>query len=232
MEDIRTNLESVRGKIEKAAQRVGRSPDEIILVGVSKVQPLEKLEAAVAAGLIHVGENRVQEAATKVPHITGNVVWHLIGHLQRNKARKAAQLFNMIESVDSERLVKELSKQCESLDTTLDVLLEVNLGDERAKSGVKPNDLMDLVKCSVRLPGVIVKGIMVIPPFLPDPEASRPYFKEAKRLLEELKGAGIEELDIRHLSMGMSNDYEIAVEEGATIVRVGTAIFGERHCQV
>ena len=228
MDSIRENLRNIRSRIEKAAERAGRSPDEITLVGVSKVQPLEKIQAAVEAGLVHLGENRVQEAAGKVPQIKGNVHWRLVGHLQRNKAKKAVELFDMIESIDSERLAEEVARRCVDAGKTMDILLEVNVGGEEAKTGIEASKLMDLARFCARLEGISVKGIMVIPPFDTNPENSRPYFQRSRRLFEELRGAAIEGLDIRHLSMGMSSDFEVAIEEGATIVRVGTAIFGQR----
>ena len=228
MENIRKNLEDVRKRIERAAERAGRSPEQITLVGISKVQPIEKIQAAVDAGLVYLGENRVQEAAGKIPQITGNVHWRLVGHLQRNKAKKAVELFDMIESIDSERLADEVSRRCEAAGKVMDILLEVNVGGEEAKTGVEPSRLMDLARFCAGLEGISVKGIMVIPPFDPDPEKSRPYFQRSRRLFEDVKEAEIEGLDIRRLSMGMSNDFEVAIDEGATIVRVGTAIFGQR----
>ena len=228
MEDIRENLRNVRSRIERAAERAGRSPDEITLVGICKVQPVEKIQAAVDAGLVHLGENRVQEAAAKIPQIKGNAHWRLVGHLQSNKVKKAVELFDVIESIDSERLAEEVSRRCVEAGKTMDVLLEVNVAGEEAKTGVEQSGLIDLARFCARLGGISVKGIMVIPPFDADPERSRPYFQRSRRLFEELKDAGIAGLDIRHLSMGMSSDFEGAIEEGATIVRVGTAIFGQR----
>ncbi|MBN1593530.1 MAG: YggS family pyridoxal phosphate-dependent enzyme [Candidatus Coatesbacteria bacterium] len=229
MESIKRNLEEVREKIEKAAARAGRSVNEITLVGVSKVQPIEKVQAAVDAGLKYLGENRVQEASDKIPVIRGDVHWRLIGHLQRNKAKRAVELFDMIESIDSDRLAEEVAKRCVEAGKTMDILLEVNVGDEDAKTGIESANLMDLARFSAQLEGISVKGIMVIPPFDPNPENSRPYFVRSRKLFEELRDAKIDGLDIHHLSMGMSADYEVAIEEGATIVRVGTAIFGQRE---
>jgi len=228
MENIRENLRGVRDRIEKAAERAGRSPDEITLVGISKVQPIEKIHAAVDAGLVHLGENRVQEAAGKIPQIKGNIHWRLVGHLQRNKAKRAVELFDMIESIDSERLAQEVARRCVDAGKTMEILLEVNVGGEEAKTGVEPSKLLDLARFCAGLEGVSVEGIMVIPPFDPDPEKSRPYFQRSRRIFESLRDAAIEGLDIRRLSMGMSSDFEVAIEEGATIVRVGTAIFGQR----
>ena len=227
-ESVKNNLQSVRNRIAAAARRVGRSPDEVTLVGISKVQPIEKVQAAVDAGLMQLGENRVQEAAGKIPHIAGDVHWRLVGHLQRNKAKKAVELFEMIESIDSERIAQEVSRRCVNLGKNMDILIEVNVGAEDAKAGVAPSQLTGLARLCASLQGITLKGIMVIPPFDPDPEKSRPYFREARRMFEELRDAKIDGADICHLSMGMSNDFEVAVEEGATIVRVGTAIFGPR----
>ncbi len=164
MEDIRKNLRDVRSRIEKAAERVGRSPAEITLVGISKVQPIEKIQAAVDAGLVHLGENRVQEAADKLPQIKGNLHWRLVGHLQRNKAKKAVELFDMIESIDSERLAQEVSRRCIEAGKTMEILLEVNVGGEEGKTGVEPSRLTDLARFCAGLEGISVEGIMVIPP--------------------------------------------------------------------
>ncbi len=229
MSSIEDNLRIVRDRIAAAAFRAGRSPDEVTLVGISKLQPVERVQAAVDAGLLHLGENRVQEAAGKIPLINGNVHWRLVGHLQRNKAKKAVELFEMIESIDSLRIADEVSRRCVEVGKTMSILIEVNLAGEETKSGVVPSELHDLARHCAKLPQLHLQGIMVIPPFDPDPERSRPYFREARRMFEELKAAQIEGADIRGLSMGMSNDFEIAVEEGATIVRVGTAIFGPRR---
>jgi len=229
MEVVRRNLELVRERIAKAAARAARRPEEITLVGVSKVQPVEKIQAAVDAGLSHVGENRVQEAASKIPQVHGKVCWHLVGHLQRNKAKKAVEIFDVIESIDTERIAEEVSKRCRAAGKVMDVLLEVNLEREPSKTGVEPGGLLALAEFCAQLDSIKVSGIMVIPPYEPDPEKSRPYFQKARRLFDELRAAGIPGVEARELSMGMSNDFEVAIEEGATIVRVGTAIFGPRQ---
>lgn len=229
IERVQQSLELVRQRIADAAHRVGRSPDEITLVGATKGQPIDAIKAAVEAGLTYLGESKVQEALQKKPQLPEHVVWHMIGHLQRNKAQKAIELFDMIESVDSERIAVEISRRCQAAGKVMEVLLEVNVGDEWSKTGASSSDVVELARLCSGLGGIRVVGIMVIPPFEPDPEDSRPYFREARDLLEALgkmEGVGP---DIHHLSMGMSHDYAIAVEEGATIVRVGTAIFGPRY---
>jgi PLP dependent protein len=218
--DIKQNLDRVREAIARAAARAGRSPSEVLLIGVSKTVEAERIALAVAAGVPALGENRVQEAKEKIEALGRPVPWHLIGHLQTNKARDAARLFDWIHSVDRLELAQELDRRARALDRVLDVLLEVNVGEEPQKSGARPGEVKALLDACAGLGALRVRGLMAIPPAALDPELTRPHFR---RLRELRDGAGLE-----HLSMGMSADYEVAVEEGATMVRVGTAIFGAR----
>ena len=216
---IAENIARVRERVQAAARRAGRDPGEITLMAVSKTVEPERIRQAYEAGVRVFGENRVQEFERKVPDLRGlaGAEWHLIGHLQSNKAKRAAELFGAVDSVDSLKLARKLDEAAED---PLPVLVEVNIGGEEAKSGVGPNsaELGELL--SEKFKKVVVRGLMAIPPFSDDPESTRPYFRKMRELQEEL---GLEAL-----SIGMSHDFEVAIEEGSTCVRVGTAIFGER----
>lgn len=236
---IEQRVARVRVRIAAAARRAGRSPAEITLVAVTKTHPAEAVAAALAAGVPDTGENRVQEAAEKVAQLAsqrGAIRWHLIGHLQRNKARLAAELFDMIHSLDSLRLAEALSRHGDNRDA-LDVLLQVNVSGEASKEGFAlpggaenraalPAFLADVGRI-VALPGIRVRGLMTVAPWGSDPEAARPAFR-ALRLLRDELAQGFPQADWSQLSMGMTDDFEVAIAEGATIVRVGRAIFGER----
>ncbi|HZW36096.1 MAG: YggS family pyridoxal phosphate-dependent enzyme [Deltaproteobacteria bacterium] len=224
---VKDRAARVLDRVERAAVRSGRSPGSIRLVAVSKTHPVERVAEAYAAGLRVFGENYVQEAEEKVRAFP-DAEWHLIGRLQSNKARKAASLFGWVQSVDSLRLLAELSRRCVEGGKRMPVLIEVNLAGEESKAGVPPGELPALLSSAAALQGVRVRGLMAIPPMTEDPEESRPYFARLRELLGRcatLEGAGGE---LTELSMGMSNDFEAAIEEGATMVRVGTAIFGSR----
>jgi PLP dependent protein len=218
--DIRGNLERVQGAIAAACQRSGRSPGDVLLIAVSKTVEVERIRAAIAAGVACLGENRVQEAREKIDTLGRPVPWHLIGPLQTNKAKDAARLFDWIHSVDRLELAAELSRRARALGRTVDVLLEINVGEEPQKAGARPQEIKSLLDAAAGLDGIRVRGLMAIPPAVAEAEQSRPWFR---RLRELRDGTGLE-----HLSMGMSADFEVAVEEGATMVRVGTAIFGPR----
>jgi len=218
--DIRANLERVQGAIAAACRRAGRAPGEVLLVAVSKTMDAERVRTAIEAGVAALGENRVQEAKEKIEALGHPVPWHLIGHLQTNKARDAVRLFDCVQSVDRLELAKELDRRAAAVDRTLDALLEVNLAEEPQKGGARPDEVKALLDDIAALPRIRIRGLMAIPPAATDAEATRPHFRRLRALRD---AAGLE-----HLSMGMSADYEVAVEEGATIVRVGTAIFGAR----
>lgn len=210
---VADNVAAVEATIAAACARAGRKRDEVTLVAVSKTFPAAAVDEAIAAGITEVGENRVQEAREKRPDVRGNARWHLIGHLQSNKAKDAVRLFDVIESVDSIALGEKIARAAEK---PVDVLLQVNIGDEPQKNGIARGEVEPVLRALQKLPELHVKGLMAIPP-LGD---SRPYFQELKRMRDAL---GLEQL-----SMGMSDDYEAAIEEGSTIVRVGRAIFGSR----
>jgi len=220
MEDVKGNLERVRERVARAAERAGRQPDDVLLIGASKTVEVERIRQALAAGLGALGENRVQEAKAKVEALGHLVPWHLIGPLQTNKARDAVALFDVIHSVDRVELARELDRRAQAQYRVIDVLLEVNLGAEPAKSGVRPDGLGALIDTITSLGHLRPRGLMAIPPVAERPEEARGWFR-ALRELGERHG-------LNELSMGMSADYEVAIEEGATMVRVGTAIFGAR----
>lgn len=226
---IQENLSRVRERIATAARRAGRKPEEITLVGVSKTHPAEVIQAAFDAGLRHFGENRVQEWEAKRSGIAGlRATWHLIGHLQSNKATRAAHLFSTVDSIDDFALALKLDRACSDLPegVRLRVLLEVQFGSEQTKSGVAELDLPELAEKVYRLPRLELAGLMCIPPFLAEPERVRPYFSRLRELREQVAGRLGRRLPV--LSMGMSHDFEVAILEGSTEVRVGTALFGTR----
>ncbi len=218
------NLASVRERIEKAALRAGRNTDEIKLVAVSKTHPASILADAIAAGIKTFGENKVQEGQEKIPVVgRDKAEWHLIGHLQSNKARKAVQLFDVIESLDSLELAQRLERICEEeRRESLSVFVQVDLANEATKSGILEKDLADLVKFLQSCNLLRLDGLMIVPPYFENAEDVRPYFRRLRLIRDEVLPDG-------GLSMGMSHDFEIAIEEGATVVRVGTAIFGQRE---
>lgn len=218
--DLKVNLERVQEAIARACGRAGRSPDEVRLIAVSKTVEMERIRLAIAAGVPALGENRVQEAREKIEALGRPVPWHLIGSLQTNKAKDAARLFDWVHSVDRLELARELDRRARALGRTVDALLEVNVGEEPQKTGVRPDEIRLLLDALAGMSGIRIRGLMAIPPAVESGEQSRPHFR---RLRELRDAAGLE-----HLSMGMSADFEVAIEEGATMVRVGTAIFGPR----
>ena len=229
MWSISDSISSLRGRIAAASARAGRDPREVKLVAVSKNIDVERIVLAVEAGVRDFGENRVQEAAEKIPRVHADVTWHFVGHLQRNKAKDAVELFSLMHSLDSIRLARELDRRCEMADSTIDLLLQVNISGEATKFGVPPEMARDVLLEIARYERLRVRGLMVIAPYSDNPEDARPWFSQARQLMRELGRLSISNVSMDELSMGMSGDYEVAIEEGATIIRVGTAIFGERQ---
>jgi len=225
VDTIRERLAAVRRRIEAAAGRSGRAAASVTLVAVSKTMPVEAIREAVAAGATILGENRVQEARDKIEALAGAVEWHLIGHLQTNKAKLAVGLFDRIHSLDSIRLAHELERHAGEAGRRVRCLVQVNVGGEEQKNGASESEVRPLLEAASRLPHILVEGLMAIPPFLSDPEAVRPFFRRLRVLREALARDGF---FLPDLSMGMTQDFEVAIEEGATLVRVGTAIFGPR----
>ncbi|MCK5235849.1 MAG: YggS family pyridoxal phosphate-dependent enzyme [Deltaproteobacteria bacterium] len=227
--NIKENLDNITSRIFKATRKAGRDPSEVTLLAASKTMELKQIKEAIAAGVRVFGENYVQEAKEKIEKTARKpVAWHFIGHLQKNKAKLAVELFDMIESVDSIELATELNKKAKTAEKTLNILIEVNLAKEKSKGGVTPKQVDKLVKKANELSNIKVKGLMAIPPYTENPEHVRPYFIALRRIAERINREKIPGVFLNELSMGMSSDFEVAIEEGATIVRVGTAIFGER----
>jgi pyridoxal phosphate enzyme (YggS family) len=223
------NLAAIRERIEAACVRAGRDPSGVKLVGVTKRVPVERVRKGIEAGLEILGENYIQEAMTKKEALAGlHVSWHCIGHLQTNKAKMAIECCDWIETVDREAIATELNRRAKAAGKKVPVLIQVNIGGEEAKSGVRPDELSSFFKLVSGLESLEVCGLMALPPFFDQPERVRPYFRQMRGLLEKLKreAAGPEKLV--ELSMGMSGDFEVAIEEGATLVRIGTALFGGR----
>jgi hypothetical protein len=220
MPDIAANLEHVRERLARAAERAGRRADDVLLIGVSKTVEVERIRQALAAGLRALGENRVQEAREKVGALGRPVAWHLVGHLQTNKVRDALELFDVIQSLDRLDLARELERRAAARGRVVETLLQVNLAAEPTKGGVAPDAVGETLDAVGKLPHVRVRGLMAIPPEVERAEDARRWFRQLRELGERH--------GLRELSMGMSGDFEVAVEEGATMVRVGTAIFGPR----
>jgi pyridoxal phosphate enzyme (YggS family) len=229
---VAQNVETVTERIRAAVRRAGRSSNDVTLMAVSKTQPPECIREAYDVGLRLFGENRVQEFAGKAGLLGDlhDAEWHMIGHLQTNKAAKTAELFCSVDSVDSLKLAEKLSAAAEKMGKKLDVLIEINVGGEAAKSGTAPNsqELEELLVAAPRLDALVFRGLMTVPPFTDDPEGARPYFRKLRELRDTIAARKLPAIAMDQLSMGMSHDFEIAIEEGSTCVRVGTAIFGER----
>ncbi|MBM9615400.1 YggS family pyridoxal phosphate-dependent enzyme [Desulfobulbus rhabdoformis] len=226
---ISDNLRQIKANIATAANKAGRDPQTVKLVAVSKYVPIERIQEAVDAGQRLFGENYLQEAAEKIERLQGDISWHFIGHLQSNKAKQAASLFPMVETVDRLKIARALDNQASQLGKELSILIQVNVGREAQKSGVLPEEAPTLLRAIQAETNLKVCGLMTMPPFFDAPEKSRPFFRQLKELADELASKRLF-TDNSHveLSMGMSGDYEVAIEEGATIVRVGTALFGSR----
>jgi pyridoxal phosphate enzyme (YggS family) len=229
---IAANISSVRDRIALAARAAGRNAGDIALMAVSKTQPAERIREAYNAGQRLFGENRVQDFATKAAALQDLRAgeWHMIGHLQTNKAAKSAELFRAVDSIDSLKLAERLNAAASTLSRKLDVLIEINVGGEAEKSGVALDSpaLQELLIAAPRLEALVFRGLMTVPPFTDDPEGARPYFRKLRELRDTIAAGKLPAISMDQLSMGMSHDFEVAIEEGSTCVRVGTAIFGER----
>jgi pyridoxal phosphate enzyme (YggS family) len=227
---VKSKLYSVNERIRKAAVAAGRDPDSVRLVAVSKTKPVALIREAVAAGVTIIGESYVQEARDKFSELSNlSVSWHFIGHLQTNKVKYVIRMFDLIHSVDSLKLAIEINKQAEKIDKIQNILIQVNIGEELSKSGISPRSTRALVETIAPLLHVRVKGLMTLPPFFDDPEKAAPYFKALRLLRDDIQKTGIASVSLNELSMGMTGDFEAAIAEGATLVRIGTALFGERN---
>jgi len=228
MVDVASNCRNILIRINEAAKKCGRKAQDIKLLGAAKAQSIDVIHAAVAAGVTLIGENYVQEAKEKMARISQSVEWHMIGHLQRNKAKAAVELFDVIESLDNLALAREIDREGRKQGKTVRVFIEVNLGGEESKSGIAKNQVASLLEEAAKLSHLHVEGLMTVPPFHENLEEVRPYFRELRELREKLNESHLPNIDLKELSMGMTHDYPVAIEEGATIVRIGTALFGPR----
>lgn len=225
---INLNLEEVENRIQKACAKVGRNRDEVTLIAVSKTKPIEMIQQVYQSGILEFGENWVQELKEKTELVKEPVHWHLIGHLQRNKVKYIVDKVTLIHSVDSYRLAEQINDEAKKKGICVNILLEVNVAEEESKFGLKINEVEPLVQKIAGLDHINVKGLMTIAPFVGNPEENRMIFRKLKQLLVDINSKNIDNVDMDELSMGMTNDFEVAIEEGATLVRVGTAIFGQR----
>lgn len=223
------NLKEVEAKIEAACKRAGRDRSEVTLIAVSKTKPVEMLEEAYGTGIREFGENKVQEMMDKYEVMPKDIHWHMIGHLQRNKVKYLMGKAALIHSVDSLRLAEEISAQSVKHEVTTDILIEVNIAGEETKFGTDREEAIALVEAAAKLPNIHICGLMTIAPFVENSEDNRKYFQQIRQLSVDIKEKNIDNVDMRILSMGMTGDYEVAIEEGATMVRVGTGIFGARN---
>ena len=228
MVDVGANYHRIIDRIGDAAKKVGRRPEEIKLLAASKSQDVELIRLAIASGVRMIGENYVQEAESKIKAVSKSVEWHMIGHVQRNKAKMAVKIFDLIQTLDSAALALELNKEGQKQEKKVRALIEVNLGGEATKSGIAEDKVQELLKVVGDLTYLRVEGLMTVPPFKEDPEEQRSYFRSLRELQMELEKLKIPNATLKELSMGMTHDYAVAVEEGATIVRIGTALFGPR----
>lgn len=222
------NLDIVEQNIANACARAGRKREEVTLISVSKTKPVPMLKEAYDWGSRDFGENKVQEVTEKYPVLPKDINWHLIGHLQRNKVKYIVDKVKLIHSVDSLRLAEQIESECVKKDVHMDVLIEVNVAEEESKFGLKTDEVIGMVEDIAKLQHVHIKGLMTIAPYTDNPETNRQYFRQLKQLSVDIKSKNIDNVTMDCLSMGMTGDYEVAIEEGATLVRVGTGIFGER----
>ncbi len=228
---VKENLSEVQKRIRDACDRAGREESEVTLVAVSKTKPVEMIREAYKAGVRDFGENKVQEMMDKYDQLPPDIRWHMIGHLQRNKVKYLIGKVHLIHSVDSLRLAEEISAQSVKREVDTDILIEVNIAGEESKFGISRDETLTLMEEIAKLPRIHIQGLMVIAPYVTDPENNRSYFREIRELSVDIARKKIDNIYVRILSMGMTGDYEVAIEEGATMVRVGTGIFGEREYQ-
>lgn len=226
---LKDNLKQVEDNIAKACARAGRDRSEVTLIAVSKTKPVEMLQEIYDEGVRTFGENKVQEICEKYEQLPSDIEWHMIGHLQRNKVKQVIDKAALIHSVDSYRLAQEISVQAQKKNICMPILVEVNIAQEESKFGISADDTVQLVEEIAALPNLEINGLMTIAPFVTDPEENRTYFRQIKQLSVDIKNKNIDNVSMDVLSMGMTGDYEVAIEEGATMVRVGTGIFGARN---
>ncbi|HHX22978.1 MAG: YggS family pyridoxal phosphate-dependent enzyme [Tepidanaerobacteraceae bacterium] len=228
MDSLECNIANIKTRVKAAAERSGRDFNDINIIAVTKNFPVSIIQKAVDQGIVILGENRVQEAAAKVENVKGDVQWHLIGHLQKNKVKRAVEMFSMIQSVDSISLANEINKRADKLKRVVEILVQINIGRETTKYGIEPEQAISFIKDVSLLSNLKVRGLMTIAPYKENPEEVRVYFRHMREIYENIKNKSFENIDMTYLSMGMSNDFEVAIEEGANMIRIGTGIFGAR----
>ncbi len=229
MGSVEENINDIWSRIEESAEKAGKSKEDIKLVAVTKTVEVERIKEAISCGIRIIGENKVQEAESKFDQITEKVQKHLVGHLQTNKAKKALELFDFIQSIDSLRIAQEISRRASQMGKVMEVLVEINTSGEEAKFGIDPHQALSFIRSISTLEGIRIKGLMTIGLFSDNPEDTRPCFKRLKAIFHQLKEEGIPNVEMTYLSMGMTNDFEVAIQEGSNMVRIGTAIFGPRR---
>ena len=229
MSSIKENIENINAKIEAACQRSGRKREEVLFLVVSKTIDVPRIKEAVACGMTSLGENKVQEIMDKYEPMGEGIKWHLIGHLQTNKVKYIIDKVELIHSVESIKLAEEISKRAVAKGVTANILLEVNVAGEESKFGIKPEECEQMVREISVMPNVVIKGLMTVAPAVENEEENRKYFRQMKQLLVDINSKKIDNVNMTELSMGMTGDYEVAIEEGATIVRIGTGVFGARY---
>jgi len=229
MVDVIKNLQVIKKRVAESAMKTNRKLDDIKIIAVTKNVEVERILEAIQGGINAIGENRVQEALIKYPLIEKEIEWHMIGYLQRNKAKKAVEHFDLIQSLDRISLAQELDKRGKQQNKIVNVLVQVNVSGEESKSGISPEETVEFIKSLSDYENILIKGLMTIAPYTDDPEETRPYFARMKGLFDEVHKLKGRNIDIEYLSMGMTNDFEVAVEEGSNMIRIGTGIFGERN---
>jgi pyridoxal phosphate enzyme (YggS family) len=232
LQEIRDNINAIYREIKDICEKTGRDPDGVTVIAVTKTVDTDRINYAIGCGIGNIGENKVQEVMAKYENIEGNVNWHLIGHLQTNKVKYIIDKVALIHSVDSISLAEEISKRAEKAGLVRDILVQVNVADEDTKFGIGYEEVDGFVLQLSRLPGIKVKGLMTIAPYFEDPELVRPVFRKLKEKFDMLAGSGIPNVEMKHLSMGMTNDYRQAIEEGSNMIRIGTGIFGARNYNI
>ena len=225
-QDATVEIESVRQSVKHILDSV---PSDVIVVAAAKGRTLTEVEAVIEAGITHIGHNYVQDAQLTIPALKDKATWHMIGHLQRNKAKKAVQLFDVLETVDSLHLAQTIERRCAAIGKVIPILIEINSGEEPSKTGVLPKDVDELVAVISDLKHISIQGLMTMGPRFGDPENARPFFQETRQAFERLSKLNIPNVEMHYLSMGMSNSYQVAIEEGANLIRIGTKIFGSRR---
>ena len=229
---LKDNLKNVEERVQEACDRAGRKREEVTLIAVSKTKPIEMLQEIYDENIRDFGENKVQELCDKIEKMPKDIKWHMIGHLQRNKVKYIVDKVYLIHSVDSLRLAEEISREAVKKQVEVNILIEVNVAQEESKFGTTVEETATLIREIATLPGIHIRGLMTIAPFVEDPEENRGYFQKLRQLAVDIGNKNIDNVNVSILSMGMTNDYEVAIEEGATMVRVGTGIFGARNYQI